>query len=135
MSGSDSGGTCSRCAGCMVKWIIIASLFQIAMVVTGHYVAFVRDHVFALGGMLISLAFGAMWARMGARGKGHAALGGGLVGGLCALIGIAVSVVLGDTEPAVLAFGTVGSFVAGVIGGVVAYAVAGAKSCGVAHAS
>jgi len=112
----------------MVKWIVIATVFQVAMVIVGHYVPFVREKVFALGGMGISLVFGAVWARAGAAGKGHAAWGGGVVGGVCALIGIAVCVALGDTETAVLAFGTAGSFVAGVIGGIVAYVVAGPKA-------
>ena len=135
MSGSDSGGTCSRCAGCMVKWTIMATVFQLAMVVVGHYVVFVKENVFAIGGMLISLVFGALWARAGARSAGHASLGGGLVGGICALIGIGVCVALGDTEAGVLLYGTAGSLFAGVIGGVVLYAVGGSKSCDVAHAT
>jgi len=131
MSGNASWGACDRCAG-MVKWTIIATLLQLAMVIAGHYVPFIKENVFAIGGMLISLVFGAAWARAGATGKGHAALGGGIVGGACALIGIAACVVLGDAEAAVLAFGTAGSFVAGLIGGIVTYVVAGAKPC---HAS
>jgi len=129
MSESASSGVCDRCAGCMVKWTIVATVVQLAMVIAGHYVLFIKENVFALGGMGISLLFGAVWARAGATGKGHAAWGGGVVGGVCALIGIAVCVALGDTEAAVLAFGTAGSFVAGVIGGLVAYVVAGPKPC------
>ena len=129
MSESASGGTCDRCAGCMVKWTVIATVFQLAMVLAGHYVPYIRDNVFAIGGMGISLVFGAAWARAGAKGKGHATLGGGIVGGVSALIGIAVCVALGDTEAVVLGFGTAGSFVAGLIGGIVTYAVAGPKAC------
>jgi hypothetical protein len=111
----------------MIKWTIIATVVQLVMVVAGHFNAFIKEKVFAIGGMSISLVFGALWAVSCARGKGHAAWGGGVVGGVCALIGIAVSCALGDVEPAVLAFGTAGSFVAGVIGGFVMYALVGRK--------
>lgn len=111
----------------MIKWTIIATVVQLVMVVAGHYNAFNKDAGFAIGGMSISLVFGALWAMSSARGKGHAAWGGGVVGGVCALIGIAVSCALGDVPPAVLGFGTAGSFVAGVVGGIVVYLLAGRK--------
>ena len=129
MSQNASGGAGDRRAGSMVKWTIIATVFQLAMVISGHYVPFIKDNVFAIGGMLISLVFGGVWARAGAQGKGHATLGGGIVGGVCAFIGIAVCVALGDTETAVLAFGTAGSLVAGLIGGIASYVVIGSKPC------
>jgi len=130
MSGMTSKGAGDGRGALMIKWTVIATIVQLAMVVSGHYVPFIKNNVFALGGMLISLVFGAVWARAAATGKGHAAWGGGVVGGVCALIGIAVSCALGDVEPAVLGFGTAGSFVAGVIGGVVTFAVAGPKAHG-----
>jgi hypothetical protein len=74
--------------------------------------------------MLISLIAGGLYARSAAGSKGAAAGGGALVGGLCALIGIIVSVVLGDTEPMILAIGTLSSAVTGLIGGLVFYLAA-----------
>jgi len=97
------------------------------MVVTGHYNEFIKTNVFAIGGMTISLVFGALYARSAARSKGGAMLGGLVVGGAGALLGIAVSFLLGDVPAAVLAFGTAGSAVAGLIGGIVLYSIAGAK--------
>lgn len=113
----------------MKRALIVATTWglaaQLAMVIAGHYVAFIKDNVFAIGGMLISLAAGLAFARM-ARVGWATSLGGSFVaGGLCAILGIAVSVALGDTLPAILAFGTLGSAVAGLIGGAIGKAVAG----------
>lgn len=106
---------------------MIGTVFQLGMIVVGHYNAFVRENVFAFGGMGISLIFGAIWAARGAVGRGNAFVGGAMVGGICALIGIAASVVLGDIPAAVLAFGTAGSAVTGGIGGIAAYSLGGKK--------
>ncbi len=113
------------------KWFAITAavgtVLQVSMIAIGHYNEFVKTNVFAAGGMLISLIVGAWFGMKAARSKGGAALGGALVGGDCALIGIALSVALKDTEPMILAVGTIGSAVAGLIGGVVLYALAGTK--------
>lgn len=92
---------------------------QLAMVIAGHYVVFIKDNVFAIGGMLISLAAGLLFARMARPGWAPTVLGGTVAGGACALIGIAVSVLLKDTAPEILLVGTLGSAVAGLLGGVV----------------
>lgn len=103
--------------GAMIQMIVLGTIVQIAMVVSGHYVAFVKNHVFALGGMGISLLFGGLYARTAAETKGAAAAGGALVGGACALIGIAVSFMMGDVPAEVMIFGTLGSAVTGAVGG------------------
>lgn len=105
----------------------LGTVVQVAMVVAGHYNAFIRENVFAIGGMSISLVFGALWAAKAARSKGGGFVGGAIVGGLCAFLGIALSVAMGDVPAGVLAFGTAGSAVAGGIGGVGLYALAGRK--------
>lgn len=111
----------------LAKWTAVGTVFQIAMVVAGHYNDFVKNNVFALGGMTISLVIGALYARAAARSKSGAALGGLVVGGVCALLGIAVSVLLRDVPAAVLGFGTAGSAVAGLIGGCLIYMLPRAK--------
>lgn len=102
------------------KWVGVGSLAQVAMIVAGQYSAFVRDNVFALGGMAISLIAGALWANAFARGRGDGAKGGAIVGGGCALVGIIVGVLLGNTEPMILAIGTISSAVTGAVGGALA---------------
>lgn len=97
---------------------------QIAMVVAGHYVPFIKNNVFAIGGMLISLAAGLAYARLAAEGWGPSVAGGAIAGGVCALVGIGVSVALKDTLVPVLIYGTVGSAVAGGLGGAIGKLIA-----------
>ncbi|WP_310497797.1 hypothetical protein [Sandarakinorhabdus sp.] len=107
---------------------LIGAGLQIAMVVAGHYVPAIRD-AFAIGGMGISALVGwrAARAEPGSAEPGSAepgsarlaAAGGGTAGGLCAFIGIAVSVALGDVPASLLAVGTASSVVTGAIGGLI----------------
>lgn len=96
---------------------VVGTVLQVAMVVLGHWIPEVMA-AFAMGGMMISLVAGllfATWARPPRRSL--AGGGGALAGGACAAIGIAVSVVLGDVPPTLLLFGTAASVVTGAIGG------------------
>jgi hypothetical protein len=95
----------------------IGSIAQVAMIVAGHYIPFVKDRLFGIVGVLISLAAGLLYARLAHGGWPDSLIGGAIAGGVCALIGIAPSVALGDTMAMILVFGTLGSAVGGVIGG------------------
>ena len=101
----------------------IGTVVQLLMIGAGHFVPVIRDHVFAIGGMLISLLAGLLYAWQAPGGWGPSLGGGAIVGGVCAAIGIAASVALKDTSAAVLGFGTVASVVAGAVGGAVARAL------------
>jgi hypothetical protein len=90
---------------------------QLAMVIIGHFAPFVREHGFAVGGMLISLVAGAQYVSSAKGGWGSSLIGGAITGGLCALIGIALSFALGDVPADILLFGTLGSTVTGALGG------------------
>lgn len=92
---------------------------QLAMVIAGHYAAFVKNNLFAVGGMGISLLAGAIYGFLAADAWGPSLLGGLVAGTVCAFLGIAVSVALRDVPAPVLAFGTMGSAVAGLVGGAV----------------
>ncbi|HTT99895.1 MAG TPA: hypothetical protein VMF58_17730 [Rhizomicrobium sp.] len=96
---------------------VVGTVLQLAMVIAGHFVPWVRDNVFMFGGMLISGVAGLLYAREVALGWWRGALGGAIAGGLCALIGIGVSVLLGDTPNFVLGLGTAISVVTGAVGG------------------
>jgi hypothetical protein len=106
---------------------IVGTVLQTAMVVAGHFIAFVAMNVFAFGGMGISAVAGFLYGR-NAASMGGAALGGAVAGAVCALIGIAISVVLGDTPAQILLLGTVSSGVTGAIGGVVGRMIAGRRT-------
>ncbi|WP_353200844.1 hypothetical protein [Sandarakinorhabdus sp.] len=97
---------------------LIGTIAQIAMVVAGHYSPAVAQ-LFAIGGMGLSALAG--WGALRGRSAslGSAAGSGALAGAACAVIGIGVSVVLGDVPASLLAVGTAGSAVTGLIGGVI----------------
>ena len=89
------------------------------MTIAGHYIAFVKNDVFAIGGMLIALVAGFIYVRV-ARGDWRDSLIGGAVSGAVgSLLAIAVSVVLGDVPPMIMVIGTCASLVTGLIGGVI----------------
>jgi len=111
-----SGGTMSAFRNAT----IIGTLLQLAMVLSGHWIEFIKLNVFAVGGMLISALAGVIYARSARVDRKKSAVQGAIVGGLCALIGIVVSFILGDVPAGILALGTLSSAVTGAIGGAIA---------------
>jgi hypothetical protein len=103
----------------LIKAILIGLVLQLIMVVSGHYIVSIKA-CFGIVGMLISLVAGAIYVRTTRGAWGDSLIGGALAGGICALIGIAVSCALGDVDAGVLIYGTLGSAIAGVVGGAVA---------------
>lgn len=101
----------------LITAVVIGTMLQLAMIVAGHYVPFVRDKVFMLGGLALSLIAGVIYAKLAHGGWAPSLGGGAIAGGVCALIGIAASVALKDTAVPILAIGTCSSVVTGVIGG------------------
>ena len=91
---------------------------QLAMVVVGHFEPVIRQPGYAIGGMGFSLVAGLIYARMASGGWRDSLVGGAVSGGLCGLLGIAVSVALGDVPTMLLVMGTSASTVTGLIGGV-----------------
>lgn len=101
----------------MGRWIAVGTTLQLAMVVAGHWVSAVA-RLFGPLGVTISFVVGVLWARRRAEGYGPAAVGGSIVGGVCALLGIVVSLALGDVNPGILLVGTLSSALTGALGGV-----------------
>jgi len=104
----------------MTRWIGIGTILQTAMVVVGHWVTAVSN-LFGPLGMFISLLVGLLWARGGSVSFGNGATGGAVVGGVCAFIGIVISLLLGDVTAMILVLGTVSSTVTGLIGGFIGH--------------
>ena len=101
----------------LIRATLIGTVLQLVMVVMGHYDPRVAE-LFAVLGMFLSLVAGLLFGRWSLPlGKGGAALGGLVAGGLCALLGIVESFSLGDVPAWVIAFGTASSAVTGAIGG------------------
>jgi hypothetical protein len=96
---------------------VVGVILQLAMVGVGHAVPSLRA-MWGPVGTLISLVVG-IWAVWRVGSTGSAAIWGAIAGGLGALIGIALAVILGDVPVSLLVLGTAGSTVAGLVGGVV----------------
>lgn len=108
----------------LLRATLLGTVLQTTMVVAGHFLPAVAQ-LFGLMGVSLSLLAGlayALWATGGLdpRAGQAGAAGGALAGGTCALIGIAISVALGDVPAAVLGFGTASSAVAGALGATLA---------------
>jgi hypothetical protein len=100
----------------LIKATAAGSVLQLAMVLAGHHWPAIRG-LYAIGGMGFSLIAGLLymyWTRVAAW---PSAVGGGAIaGGVCALLGIAVSAVLGDVPATLLIVGTLSSVVTGALG-------------------
>ncbi len=100
------------------KALLIASvtgtIAQVAMVVAGHFVPWIADNLFALGGVALSAAAGVIYARKTAGGA--VLLGGAAAGAICAVIGIVVSALLGDVPWMLVLIGGAASAVGGLAG-------------------
>jgi hypothetical protein len=99
--------------------LALGTILQLVMVIAGHYVAAITL-LFAPIGVLISLIAGLVYAARAGRGAATERLRvGALVGGGCALIGIAVSWLLHDVPALILVVGTASSAVSGALGAVI----------------
>jgi hypothetical protein len=97
----------------------VGTVLQVAMVVAGHSSPSVAG-LFAVGGMGLSLLAGLIYGILDrGTGLGRLAVGGAIAGGICALIGICVSYMLGDVPASLLVLGTISSVVTGAIGGAI----------------
>ena len=97
----------------------VGLILQLIMVVAGHYSPPVKN-LFAIGGMGFSLVAGLLYVWFAVAGTWSSDLqGSAIAGGVCALLGIAVSAALGDVPASLLLLGTVSSVVTGAIGGAI----------------
>ncbi|MBV9992981.1 MAG: hypothetical protein JOZ72_17015 [Alphaproteobacteria bacterium] len=98
---------------------IVGTVLQIGWVLIGHFFPAVRGmaNLFLFGVMMISALAGYLYAVDYASGFGRGILGGAIAGGVCALIGVAGAVLIGDAPFATLALWTAISVVTGAAGG------------------
>ena len=98
--------------------ILVGTLFQVVAVVIAHFSLLIETHALLFGGMMISATMGYLYAQEVARGYVKGACGGAVAGGLCAIIGMAPSVLLGDMTPKMLGVRTLISILTGAVGGI-----------------
>jgi hypothetical protein len=96
---------------------IVGIVMQVAMVVVGYFLPWVRLHVFMFGGMMIAAISGYLYGMDSGKGWGASSLGGAISGGTCGIIGIAVAIVLSEAQMIVLVVGTLICILTGTVGG------------------
>lgn len=109
---------------------LVGLVLQIAMYALGHFSDWVAINVFGFGGMMISAISGYLFAMDMGRGYFPSATGGAIAGGICGLIGIVMSVALGDTRQSYIATGATISVFIGAIGGLFGQMAANMRALG-----
>ena len=98
--------------------ILVGTLFQVVAVLIAHFSPWIETHALLFGGMMISATMGYLYAQEVARGYVKGACGGAMAGGVCAVIGIAPSVLLGDMTLKMLVVRVLISVLTGAVGGI-----------------
>ncbi len=102
----------------MQRYVILAAILQVVMVVVGHYNDFVLLSLSAALGVGIPLVVAFFFGRGVATAKAGA-LGGVVIGFVGAFLGIGLAILLKDQTLMLLSFGPVSSAVTGAIGGAI----------------
>jgi hypothetical protein len=97
---------------------IVGTLLQVVIVLLAHFSSWVEQHALLFGAMMISAVSGYLYAQEVAKGYGRGAYGGAIAGGICGLVGIGISLVLGDESPVALTVRLFVSVLTGAVGGV-----------------
>src|ERR1700691_5874717 len=97
--------------------ILVGALLQVSFVLIAHFSLWIETHALLFAGMMTSATVGYLYAQEVAKGYARGAYGGAIAGGLCAFIGIAVSVLLGDMTGQMLVVRDLISILTGAVGG------------------
>jgi hypothetical protein len=97
---------------------LVGTALQMVLAVAAHISVWIALHALLFGGMLISAVAGYLYALDVAQGFAAGAWGGLIAGGVCGFFGIAVSIVLGDTDPSLFAQNTLIFVFTGGVGGI-----------------
>jgi hypothetical protein len=101
----------------LVSATLVGTILELIMVTTGHTNLEVRG-IYPVAGMGISGIAGILYTVISTEViTRDNVIGGAIAGAISALIGIAVSVGMGDVVPLVLVVGTASSAVTGAVGG------------------
>jgi hypothetical protein len=98
--------------------ILVGTFLQLVAVLIAHFSQWIETHAFLFAGMMISATMGYLYAQDVSRGYAKGAYGGAIAGGVCAFIGIATSVILGDLTGRMLLVRSLISVLTGAVGGV-----------------
>ncbi|HEY3637775.1 MAG TPA: hypothetical protein VGK90_06450 [Rhizomicrobium sp.] len=98
--------------------IFVGTLLQVAFVLLAHFSGWIGTNAFLFAGMMISATAGYLYAQDVSKGYAMGAYGGAIVGVLCAIIGIGLSVLIGDMTVPVFLIRDLISLLTGAVGGI-----------------
>jgi hypothetical protein len=101
----------------LLRAFIVGTVIWVAMVVLGPFAPWLGFRVFEFGGMMISATSGYLYAMHAGKGYFPGATAGAITGGASALIGISVSVLMGELVNRFIPFGTAVCVLTGAVGG------------------
>jgi len=111
----------------MKRFVVIALVLQVLMVVAGHYSTAVLN-LSAILGVGIPLVVGLWYGLSEKPGTGDGAKGGFVIGLVGAVVGVLVAILMGDQPWSLMTFAPLSSGVTGLLGGVVGALVGGSRS-------
>ena len=111
----------------MKRFVVIALVLQVLMVIAGHYNTAVLN-LSAILGVGIPFVIGLWYGLSEKPGSGGGAKGGFVIGILGAAVGVLIAILLGDATWTLMTFAPLSSGVTGSLGGVIGALVAGTRS-------
>ncbi len=114
----------------LLRAAIVGIVLQLALAAGAHFFVYVAKYYFLFGGMMIAATAGYLYGMGSGKGYFPGATGGAIVGGLCALIGVGVSVLMHDAAQQTIPLFTAICVVTGAIGGLFGQMAAKLRSMG-----
>jgi hypothetical protein len=110
--------------------VIVGTVLQVLLAVLAHFSLWIALHALLFGEMMISAVAGYLYAQDVAQGFAAGATGGVIAGGVCGLFGVALSIVLGDTDASLLIQNALIFAFTGGLGGLFGQMSAGIRAMG-----
>jgi len=113
-----------------VRALIVGVVLEIALMIATHFIVYIEQQGFLLGGMTISAVAGYLYAMDTGKGYFTSATIAAIIGGVSALIGLGVSVALHDAPTRIIPLFTTICVVTGAVGGLFGQMSANLKKMG-----
>ena len=110
--------------------VIVGIVLQVALMVLVHVSPYVAQNGFLLGGMMITALAGYFYAMDTGKGYFTSATIAAIIGAVCAMIGVGLSVLLHDARQSVIPFFTTICVITGAVGGIFGQMAANLKRMG-----
>ena len=98
--------------------MIVGATLQVVLAILANLSAWIAQHALLFGAMMLSAVAGYLYAQDVSKGYLAGAVGGLVAGGVSGLFGVAMSVILGNTDPGLFMENTLIFVFTGGIGGV-----------------